>query len=75
VNHKLVRPTEEDFGGQVPTHFAAEGALSGDGLKRKFLPTGGNNSAASFARDDEALPISGHLEHASIIGEKMARTW
>jgi len=38
VNHKLVRPTEEDFGGQVPTQFAAEWALDGYGLERKFIP-------------------------------------
>lgn len=30
VNHELVKPTEEDFGGQVPTQFAAEGTLDGD---------------------------------------------
>jgi len=38
VNDELVRPTEEEFGGQVPTQFAAEWALDSDGLEREFIP-------------------------------------
>jgi hypothetical protein len=37
---ELVRPTEEDLGGQVPAQLAAERALDGDGLKGELLPTG-----------------------------------
>ena len=33
VNHESVRPTEEDLSGKIPTQFATEGALDGDGLK------------------------------------------
>jgi hypothetical protein len=32
----LVRPTEEDLGGQVPARLAAQAALNGDGLEREF---------------------------------------
>ena len=48
--------------------FATEGALDGDGLKRKFIPSRGHIAAASLACDNERLQISGHLEHASMIG-------
>jgi hypothetical protein len=51
----LVRATEEDFRGQVPAQFAAEGALNRDGLKRKFVPARWNVAAASLACDDEGL--------------------
>jgi hypothetical protein len=53
VNHELVWPTEEEFGGKVPPQFAAEGALNGDGLERKFLPTGRHIAAAPFAGHHE----------------------
>jgi hypothetical protein len=51
----LVRPTEEEFRGQIPPQFAAERALDGYGLKRKFIPTGGHIAAAPFAGDHECL--------------------
>jgi hypothetical protein len=69
LNHQLVRPTVEDFGGKVLPEFATEGALNGDGLKGELLDARWYVAAASLACDDETLPISGHLEHVSIIGE------
>ena len=66
---ELVRSPEEDFGRQVPAQFAAEGALNGDGLKWEFIPPGRHIATASLASDDEALPTSAHLEHASMIGK------
>jgi hypothetical protein len=55
VNHKLVRATEEDLGGEVPVKFAAEWALDGDGLKRKFIPARRHIAAAPLARHHEGL--------------------
>jgi len=49
VNDELVRPTEKDFGWQIPAQFAAEGARDGGGLERKLLPTGGHIAAAFLA--------------------------
>jgi hypothetical protein len=69
VNHELVGATEEDLGRQVPTKLATEGALDGDGLKGEFTDAGWNVVAASLACHHEGLPISGHLEHASMIGK------
>jgi hypothetical protein len=69
MGYELVGASEEDFGRQVPKQFATEGALDGDGLKRKFFPTGRNVAAALLAGDDEGFAISGHLEHASMIDE------
>jgi hypothetical protein len=69
VNHELVRPTEEDLSGKVTAQFATEGALNGDGLKGEIPNARWNVAAASLACDDEAFPISGHLEHANMIGE------
>ena len=74
MGYELVGASEEDFGRQVPKQFATEGALDGDGLKRKFFPTGRHIAAASLAFHHEGFPISGHLEHASMIGEQMTRT-
>jgi hypothetical protein len=51
----LVWPTEEEFRGQVPTRFAAEGTLNGDGLEREFLDAGWNVAAASLALDHEGF--------------------
>jgi len=68
LNHELVRPTEEDLGGEVPAKFATEGALNGNGLKGKLPDARWNIATASLACDHEALPISGHLEHDSMIG-------
>jgi len=51
----LVRPTEEDLGGQVPAQFATEGALNGDGLEREFPDAGWNIVAAFLAGDHEGL--------------------
>jgi hypothetical protein len=51
----LVRPTEEDLGGQVPALFAAEGAFDRDGLKRKFPDAGRHIAAATFAGDHEGF--------------------
>jgi hypothetical protein len=58
-------------GRQVPTQFATEGALNRDGLKRKLPDAGWNIAAASLARDNECLAISGCREHASIIGNTL----
>ena len=66
---ELVGETEKSFEGQVPAQFATEGARNGNGLKWKFLDARRHIAAASLASDDEALPTSGHLEHASMIGE------
>jgi hypothetical protein len=51
----LVRPTEVDLGGQVSARLAAQSALDGDGLKLKFLPTGGHIAATPLAGDDEGF--------------------
>jgi hypothetical protein len=53
----LVWPTEENFGGEVPAQFAAEGALDRDGLKRKFIPPGRHIAAAPLALDDEGFAV------------------
>ena len=73
MEHKLVRPSEEDFGGQVPAKFAAEGTLDGDGLERKFLPASGHIAAAFFAGDHEGLAARRRWEHGNIIGEYKAK--
>ena len=52
---ELVRPTEVDLGGQVSARLAAQSALDGDGLKLKFLPTGGHIAATPLAGDDEGF--------------------
>ena len=64
----MVRSPEEDLCGKVPAQLAAERAIDGDGLEWKFLPTGRHITTASLACHHEGLPISGHLEHAIIIG-------
>jgi hypothetical protein len=51
----LVRPTEEDFGRQVPAKFATQEALNVDGLKWELLPARGHIAAAPLAGDDEGL--------------------
>lgn len=55
MNHELVGATEEDLGRQVPTKLATAGALDGDGLKRKLLPTGRHIAAAFLAGHNENL--------------------
>jgi hypothetical protein len=55
MGYQMVRPSEKNFGGQVPTQFATEGTLNGDGLKRKFIPPGRHFAAASLAPDNEGL--------------------
>jgi hypothetical protein len=55
VNHKLGWPTEEYLRREVPSQFAAQGALDGDRLKREFIPTGRHIAAASLAGDHEGL--------------------
>jgi hypothetical protein len=55
VNVELVRPTEEEFGRQVPTQFATEMALHGDGMKGKFPDAGWNVAAAPLAGHHECL--------------------
>jgi hypothetical protein len=55
LNHQLVRPTEKNFGGQVPAQFATELALNGDGLEREFADAGGHIAAASLAGHHEGL--------------------
>jgi len=69
VNYELVRTPERDLRWQVPARFAAAGALNCDGLEREFLDARWNIAAAPLAGHHEALAISGHLEHASMIGE------
>jgi len=51
----LVRPTEEDFRWKVPTQFAAQWTLDGDGLEAEFFPARRYIAAAPFAGDDEGL--------------------
>ena len=65
----MVRPTEEEFGGQVPARFAAEGALDGDGLKWELFPTRRHIAAAPLASDDEGFSARGGLEHGRMIGK------
>jgi hypothetical protein len=69
VNHEIVWSPEEDLSGKVPAQFATEGALNRDGLKGELPDARSNIATASLASDDEALPISEHLEHASMIGK------
>ena len=69
VNYELVGFSEEDLGGKVPTQFATEGALNSDGLKGELPDAGWNVAAALLAGHHEALPISGHWEHGSMVGE------
>jgi hypothetical protein len=45
VNDELVRPTDEDLGGQVPAQLAAEGTFDGDGTKVLRFPGVGNMPA------------------------------
>jgi hypothetical protein len=71
VNHELVRSPEKDLGWHVPTQFATEGALNGDGLKRELPDARGHITAAWLAGHHEGLPISRHLEHASMIGNTL----
>ncbi len=73
MNDELVGATEEDFGGEVSAQFAAEGTLDGDGLKGEFTPARRHVAAAFLAGHHEGLPISGHLEHASMVGKEMTR--
>jgi hypothetical protein len=53
----LVRPTEKEFGGEVPTQFATEGAFNRDGLKRELHDAGGHIAAASLARLEEFVRL------------------
>jgi hypothetical protein len=53
VDDELVRATEEDFRGQIPARFTAEGTINGDGLKRKLPDTGWDIAAATLAGYDE----------------------
>jgi hypothetical protein len=55
MGYQMVRPSEKNFGGQVPAKFATEGALNGDGLKRELPDAGWNVAAALLARDNEGL--------------------
>jgi hypothetical protein len=52
---ECVWTTEEDLRWKVLAQFATERALDGDGLKRKFIPTGGHIATASLAGDHEGL--------------------
>ena len=55
VLHERVRLSEKNFGGQVPTQFATQGALDGDGLEGELPDAGWNVATASLAGDDEGL--------------------
>ncbi|MGC9293631.1 MAG: hypothetical protein ACP5EP_13220, partial [Acidobacteriaceae bacterium] len=71
MDNQLVKPTEEDLARQVPAQFAAQGALDGDGLKRKFLTPGWYVAAAPLAGDHE-VPTLDDWEaecHSLSIGE------
>ena len=70
VNHELVRSPEEDLRWKVLAQFATEGALDGEGLKGELPDAGWNIAAALLAGHHEGLLISGHLKHASMIGER-----
>jgi len=59
ASDELVRPTEEDLCGQIPSQLTAKAALNRYGLKRKFLPARRHVAAASLALHHEGLPISG----------------
>jgi len=67
----LVRPTEEDLGGQVPAQLAAEGTLDRDRPKRELLDAGRHIAVAPLAGDDENLALDGWESecHRHIIGE------
>jgi hypothetical protein len=70
----LVRPTEEDLGGQVPAQFAAEGARHHNGLEWELLPARRHIAAATLAGDLEGLAATGSWEHRDIVGEQKANT-
>jgi hypothetical protein len=74
ATHELVRATEEDFGGEVSSQFAAKWALDGDGLKWKFIPTGRHMAVASVAGHHEYLAISVCREHASMIANRLRKS-
>jgi hypothetical protein len=75
VKHELVRPTEEDFRGQVPAQFATQGTLDGDRLERKLIPPGGHVAAAAFAGHREQSPLDGGEPecHSTSISEIKAK--
>jgi hypothetical protein len=53
--HQLVKSPEGDLRRQVPTQFAAEGALDGNGLKGELPDAGWNVAAASLACHHEGF--------------------
>jgi hypothetical protein len=57
VNNELVRSPKKDLRWQVPTQFAAEGALDRDGLKRELLDAGWHIAAASLALHDQRFSV------------------
>jgi hypothetical protein len=61
---ELVRPTEEDLSGQVPTQFAAQAASDRDGLERELLRPGGNSPVTVFTGDDELFAFLHHEPEA-----------
>jgi hypothetical protein len=75
LNHQLVRSPEKDLRWKVPTQFATEGTFSCDGLKRKLLPTGGHNSAASLASDYEGLAACAREHILGIFLPPYFRSW
>jgi hypothetical protein len=67
--YEAVKSPQENLRWPVLPEFAAQGALDGDRLKRKFLPTRGHIAAAPLAGDDEGLAARGSRELGDIIGE------
>ena len=74
---ELVRPTEEDLRWQVPTQFATQGALDGDGLKGELLPARGHVAAAPLASHHELSSLDGWESecHCLSIGEIKAKVF
>jgi hypothetical protein len=69
VNHELIRSPEEDLRWKVSPQFATMTALDRDRLEGESPDAGWNVAAASLARDNECLAVSGCWEHASMIGK------
>jgi hypothetical protein len=71
----LVRPTEEDLGGEVPAQLATERALNIDGLKWELHDAGRYIAAASLAGDYKQSPLDDWKSegHFLSIGEDEAK--
>lgn len=65
-----MRLTEDELGGQVTAHFAAERALGDDRLEGELTNAGRDVAAAALAGDDEAFSNCWALEHKWSMAKK-----